>query len=36
MYVHGGSTTTIFPDGDRIPRKNKRIKFQKFQSQGIK
>ena len=22
MYVHGGSTTTISPDGDRIPRKN--------------
>ena len=24
MFVHGGSTATILPDGDRIPRKKKK------------
>ena len=27
MSVHGGSTTTISTEGDRIPRKNKQKKF---------
>ena len=35
MYVHGGSTTTISPDGERIPNKNKKRNLNKFQSQGI-
>ena len=30
MYVHGGSTTTISPDGERIPRKKKKETFINF------
>ena len=36
MSVHGGSTTTILPDGDLVSRKNKKRNFQRFRSQGIK
>ena len=27
MSIHGGITVTISPDGDRIPRKNKKRNF---------
>ena len=35
MSVHGSSITTVSPDKDRISRKDKKIKFQKFWSQGM-
>ena len=31
VSVHGESTTTISPDGERFPRNNKKRKFHKFQ-----
>ena len=34
MSVHGGSTTTIFPDGDRIPRKNLKNKLSEISITG--
>ena len=36
MSVHGGSTTTIFPDGERIPRKNKKKKLSEISITGNK
>ena len=36
VSVLEASITTVLPDGDRIPRKKKNKKIQKFQSQGIK
>ena len=36
VSVLGESITTVSPDRDLIPRKKKKINFQKFQSKGIK
>ena len=36
MYVHGESTTTISPDGERIPRKNLKNKLSEISSTGNK
>ena len=36
MYVHGGSTTTILPEGDLIPWKNKRKKLSELSITGNK
>ena len=36
MSVHGGITTTIPPDGYRIPRKNKKKKLSEISITGTK